>query len=101
MRRAHSCDIAAQEVRTPCMQCLTGGLQPHDPRFLQHWLVSRQMSHEGGFQGRANKLVDGCYSFWQGGAFAVLKMVQDGYQHKELKFINMTGMLRNMFQLFA
>lgn len=27
---------------------------------------------EGGFMGRTNKLVDGCYSFWQGGAFPLL-----------------------------
>ena len=31
----------------------------------QRWLVGRQMRLEGGFQGRQNKLVDGCYSFWQ------------------------------------
>ncbi|KJE89422.1 farnesyltransferase [Capsaspora owczarzaki ATCC 30864] len=36
---------------------------------LLHWLVNRQMRFEGGFQGRTNKLVDGCYSFWQGGTF--------------------------------
>nr|XP_009680895.1 PREDICTED: protein farnesyltransferase subunit beta-like [Struthio camelus australis] len=34
---------------------------------LQHWVTSRQMRFEGGFQGRCNKLVDGCYSFWQDG----------------------------------
>ena len=27
---------------------------------------------EGGFQGRTNKLVDGCYSLWQGGVFPLL-----------------------------
>lgn len=31
------------------------------------------MRYEGGFQGRSNKLVDGCYSFWQG---AVMPIVQ-------------------------
>lgn len=31
------------------------------------------MRFEGGFQGRTNKLVDGCYSFWQG---AILPIVQ-------------------------
>lgn len=31
----------------------------------------RQMPMEGGFNGRSNKLVDGCYSFWQGGALAI------------------------------
>lgn len=30
------------------------------------------MRFEGGFQGRTNKLVDGCYSFWQGGAFPII-----------------------------
>jgi hypothetical protein len=28
---------------------------------------------EGGFNGRTNKLVDGCYSFWQGGVFPILQ----------------------------
>ncbi|KAK2991442.1 hypothetical protein RJ640_028525 [Escallonia rubra] len=31
---------------------------------LIDWVVFRQ-GVEGGFQGRTNKLVDGCYSFWQ------------------------------------
>lgn len=39
---------------------------------LRDWLVHRQMAYEGGFQGRSNKLVDGCYSFWVGGAIAIL-----------------------------
>ena len=42
---------------------------------LTHWLVERQMGVEGGFQGRTNKLVDGCYSFWQGGSFPLLEAV--------------------------
>ena len=36
------------------------------------WLVNKQMSVEGGFQGRTNKLVDSCYSLWQGGVFNML-----------------------------
>jgi protein farnesyltransferase subunit beta len=39
---------------------------------LRDWLVHRQMGYEGGFQGRCNKLVDGCYTFWVGGAIAIL-----------------------------
>ncbi|XP_038718635.1 protein farnesyltransferase subunit beta-like isoform X2 [Tripterygium wilfordii] len=39
---------------------------------LIDWVVFRQ-GVEGGFQGRTNKLVDGCYSFWQGGVFALLR----------------------------
>ncbi|XP_010173243.1 protein farnesyltransferase subunit beta-like, partial [Antrostomus carolinensis] len=37
-----------------------------------HWVTGRQMRFEGGFQGRCNKLVDGCYSFWQAGLLPLL-----------------------------
>lgn len=30
------------------------------------------MTIEGGFQGRTNKLVDGCYSYWIGSIFGML-----------------------------
>ncbi|KAL2614118.1 hypothetical protein R1flu_025810 [Riccia fluitans] len=40
---------------------------------LVNWVAFRQGRVEGGFQGRTNKLVDGCYSFWQGGCFQVLQ----------------------------
>ncbi|KAF0520504.1 terpenoid cyclases/Protein prenyltransferase [Gigaspora margarita] len=33
---------------------------------LFRWASSLQIQLEGGFQGRPNKLVDGCYSFWVG-----------------------------------
>ncbi|XP_014672537.1 PREDICTED: protein farnesyltransferase subunit beta-like [Priapulus caudatus] len=33
---------------------------------LLRWTTNKQMRFEGGFQGRTNKLVDGCYTFWQG-----------------------------------
>ncbi|TYK14957.1 protein farnesyltransferase subunit beta-like [Cucumis melo var. makuwa] len=36
-----------------------------DLRSLLDWLVFCQASLECGFHGRTNKLVDGCYSFWQ------------------------------------
>lgn len=42
---------------------------------LLRWIVNRQMQLEGGFQGRTNKLVDGCYSFWQGGAFPLIHAI--------------------------
>ena len=38
----------------------------------QRWAAQRQMRLEGGFQGRPNKLVDGCYSFWVGAVFPLL-----------------------------
>lgn len=56
LQQAHRCDIEA----------------------LNHWLLMRQMKVEGGFQGRTNKLVDSCYSFWQGSAFALTNMIQSG-----------------------
>jgi protein farnesyltransferase subunit beta len=33
---------------------------------LMRWCFMLQMSVEGGFAGRVNKLVDGCYTCWQG-----------------------------------
>lgn len=48
-----------------------------DNKRLLRWVTSRQMRLEGGFQGRTNKLVDGCYSFWQGGVFPLLHTVFD------------------------
>ncbi|XP_062857528.1 protein farnesyltransferase subunit beta isoform X1 [Trichomycterus rosablanca] len=43
-----------------------------DLKSLLRWVTSRQMRYEGGFQGRCNKLVDGCYSFWQAGLLPLL-----------------------------
>ncbi|KAJ2161792.1 CAAX farnesyltransferase (FTase) subunit beta [Coemansia sp. RSA 552] len=40
---------------------------------LARWMCARQMAFEGGFSGRTNKLVDGCYSYWVGGAFPILQ----------------------------
>ena len=50
---------------------------PIDLKELRGWLCRRQMSYEGGFSGRSNKLVDGCYTFWMGGAIAILDMLED------------------------
>ncbi len=33
------------------------------------------MKFEGGFQGRTNKLVDSCYSFWQGAQFPIIHAI--------------------------
>ncbi|KAG0279227.1 hypothetical protein BGZ95_001885 [Linnemannia exigua] len=53
------------------------------------WSSSRQMSLEGGFQGRTNKLVDGCYAFWTGGIFPILgKMLETaGHDSDALDFV--------------
>ncbi|KAK7018634.1 protein farnesyltransferase subunit beta [Favolaschia claudopus] len=44
---------------------------------LLRWLVQMQGTpvELGGFKGRTNKLVDGCYSWWVGGAFALLEAI--------------------------
>jgi protein farnesyltransferase subunit beta len=42
---------------------------------LTYWLVNKQMKFEGGFQGRTNKLVDACYSFWQGATFPIIHSI--------------------------
>lgn len=44
----------------------------------ESWLLQRQMRLEGGFQGRTNKLVDSCYSFWQGAALAIVELIKGG-----------------------
>merc|ERR1719474_1383696 len=55
---------------------------------LLRWAANRQMRLEGGFQGRTNKLVDGCYSFWQGGTFPLLHtaLSQAGEKPRDLLF---------------
>jgi protein farnesyltransferase subunit beta len=51
---------------------LLGRQQLCDTKSLLRWLAFKQMKYEGGFQGRTNKLVDGCYSFWQAGIFPLV-----------------------------
>ncbi|CAK57978.1 unnamed protein product (macronuclear) [Paramecium tetraurelia] len=53
-----------------------------DQEKLMNWLVNRQMENEGGFNGRTNKVVDACYSFWQGAIFKLL--IQSGYVDEQL-----------------
>ena len=40
---------------------------------LVHWLSSRQCTPEGGYNGRTNKLVDGCYSHWVGSCWPLVE----------------------------
>eukprot|EP01087_Luapelamoeba_hula_P007838 TRINITY_DN1925_c0_g1_i1.p1 TRINITY_DN1925_c0_g1~~TRINITY_DN1925_c0_g1_i1.p1 ORF type:complete len:308 (-),score=33.50 TRINITY_DN1925_c0_g1_i1:99-1022(-) len=51
---------------------ILGRLDVIDKPSLLRWAVERQMSFAGGFQGRTNKLVDSCYSFWMGSIFPQL-----------------------------
>jgi len=61
------CGFAALYILKACHKC--------NLRALLRWAVNRQMRFEGGFQGRTNKLVDACYSFWLGGLFPMLHAV--------------------------
>ncbi|KAJ5216290.1 uncharacterized protein N7498_002697 [Penicillium cinerascens] len=49
-----------------------------DLPLLLSWLSARQNAPEGGFSGRTNKLVDGCYSHWVGGCWPLLQSAIDG-----------------------
>jgi len=52
--------------------CIMGKAHALDLHGFLNWVAHRQMNTEGGFQGRTNKLVDSCYTFWQGAIFPLL-----------------------------
>lgn len=47
---------------------------------LLSWLSARQYAPEGGFSGRTNKLVDGCYSHWVGSCWPLVQSALHGAQ---------------------
>ncbi|OAX78820.1 hypothetical protein ACJ72_06869 [Emergomyces africanus] len=51
-----------------------------DLPLLISWLSARQCAPEGGFAGRTNKLVDGCYSHWVGGCWPLVQAAVNGIQ---------------------
>lgn len=73
---AHAAGLAAQ-----------GGVKGRemDLKALRRWAVAMQAMpiEGGGFRGRSNKLVDGCYSWWGGGIFGVLGALLDEGKGKE------------------
>ncbi len=54
-----------------------------DVPLLVAWLSARQYAPEGGFAGRTNKLVDGCYSHWVGGCWPLLDAATSDTQAKQ------------------
>lgn len=42
---------------------------------LAEWLSNRQLSELGGFNGRINKLIDSCYSYWVGACFELIDIL--------------------------
>jgi len=63
---------------------LLGQEQKVNIKKLLKWTVSRQMKFEGGFQGRTNKLVDSCYSFWQGALLPIIHSILEMYGDESL-----------------
>jgi protein farnesyltransferase subunit beta len=58
---------------------ILGQLHRLDLPSLLKWTCERQMRFEGGFQGRTNKLVDSCYSYWQSAIFPQIQpLLQPG-----------------------
>lgn len=45
-----------------------------DLPLLVSWLSAQQHAPEGGFAGRTNKLVDGCYSHWVGACWPLIEV---------------------------
>lgn len=64
------CGLGALAILGPPRETLNKYLDI--PR-LVHWLSARQCAPEGGYNGRTNKLVDGCYSHWVGGCWAIVE----------------------------
>jgi protein farnesyltransferase subunit beta len=62
------CALAAAMLISPTRTAAKFDL----PR-LVFWLSSQQCAGIGGFRGRTHKLADGCYSFWQGACFELLR----------------------------
>lgn len=63
--------------------CILGNPRDTIPQYIDvpkliSWLSSRQYAPEGGFAGRTNKLVDGCYSHWIGGCWPLLEACLEG-----------------------
>lgn len=51
---------------------LLNQLHRADLNSLLRWLTNKQLADDGGFSGRSNKLVDSCYSYWQGAVLAII-----------------------------
>lgn len=54
---------------------LLGATDQCNIKALLRWVTNKQLAFEGGFAGRTNKLVDGCYSFWQGAIFPIIHAI--------------------------
>ncbi|KAJ7074535.1 terpenoid cyclases/protein prenyltransferase alpha-alpha toroid [Mycena amicta] len=72
------CALASWVMLQPFLPSTSSDSGPRiDKKALLRWLVQMQgvEAELGGFKGRTNKLVDGCYSWWVGGAFGLLESI--------------------------
>jgi protein farnesyltransferase subunit beta len=70
------CAVASWVLLQPYVQTMSNKPSINTQSLLR-WLVHMQgiECELGGFKGRTNKLVDGCYSWWVGGAFSLLEVL--------------------------
>jgi len=61
-----------------------------DVEALIRWLSARQYAPEGGFAGRTNKVVDGCYSHWIGGCWPLVEAALQGSVESSLSLDEMS-----------
>jgi protein farnesyltransferase subunit beta len=69
------CALGAWALLRPFTRALPAATRPRlRMRAVRRWLAAMQGGGAdlGGFRGRTNKLVDGCYAWWVGGAFGLL-----------------------------
>ncbi|KAJ9107727.1 hypothetical protein QFC21_001187 [Naganishia friedmannii] len=75
-----SCALFSHFLLRPGCTASSTAIADIDTHALLRWAVMQQASamEGGGFRGRTNKLVDGCYGWWVGGLFAVLESLVRG-----------------------
>ncbi|KAJ7730846.1 terpenoid cyclases/protein prenyltransferase alpha-alpha toroid [Mycena maculata] len=71
------CALASWVMLQPFLPSKSPSQPKINKKSLVRWLVQMQgvPIELGGFKGRTNKLVDGCYSWWVGGAFGLLESI--------------------------
>ncbi|SGY60511.1 BQ5605_C007g04443 [Microbotryum silenes-dioicae] len=73
------------DPKSPTYITSSGKQRELDLDALIRWATSMQAMpiEGGGFRGRSNKLVDGCYSWWNGGLFGVIDGLLDEAEAEE------------------
>ncbi|KAL1743660.1 terpenoid cyclases/protein prenyltransferase alpha-alpha toroid [Schizophyllum fasciatum] len=77
------CALASWVILQPYIARMSNPKPSINLQSLLRWCAHMQGTEIelGGFKGRTNKLVDGCYSWWVGGCFALLQSLGLRHQH--------------------